>query len=320
MAAVPSPPLLGLYNANGTFPTGGPSAWASGPTTNLAAEYFDFESGSQSNVSAFITKCNANSLTPFVELEPWLFTASPATAVPLTAITGGTYDPFLTAVGTAIAGSARPVMITWGHEFNVSGQYPWAFSLSGSPYSGKGSGPGGAAPTAAQWVTAYKYVYNKINSTANGNALWVWACNADTGGSNTTSPANWWPGSAFVQMVGVDGYIGNEGAPTTWAGEFNAVFSDIRSAPVSWSGPVFISETSLSIMVANGGPSITSFVASMVAAGGSGVLQYQEAGATPYMTQAQWNEYNAAILAHFPAGGGGGGGTLSGGLLMVGIA
>lgn len=319
MATPPAPPLLGMYNANGGFPTPGPSAWNSGATTNLAAEYFDFESGSQSNVSAFITKCNANSLRPFMELEPWLFTASPATAVPLTAITGGSYDTFLTAVGTAIAGSARPVMITWGHEFNVSGQYPWAFSLTGSPYTGgKGSGPGGAAPTAAQWVAAWKYVYAKVNSTANGNALWVWAPNADTGGSNTTSPSDWYPGAAFHQMVGVDGYIGNEGAPTTWAGEFNAVFSDIRSAPVSWSGPIFISETSLSIMVASGGPSITSFVTSMHAAGGSGVFQYEEAGATPYMTKAQWTEYNTAVASLYtttppPT-------VSAGGLLMVGIA
>lgn len=319
MATVPSPPLLGLYNGGGAFPTPGPSAWNSGPTTNFAAEYFDFESGSQTNVAAFISKCNANSLMPFVELEPWLYTANPATAVPLTAITGGSYDTFLTAVGTAIAGSARPVMITWGHEFNIAGQYPWAYSLSGSPYSGnKGSGPGGAAPTAAQWLTAWKYVRSKVNSTANNNALWMWACNVEGGG---VSPAAYYPGTGFLDMAGIDGYPGEFGAPGSFTGDFGSTISVIRG--LGWTGGILVSETNLPAMVASGGDSLATFVASMYAAGCIGVLEYEEDGGSPplpKMTSTQWSQYNAAIAAHFTSTPPPVTGTSPGGLLMVGIA
>jgi hypothetical protein len=315
-ATIPAPPLLGLYYVDGSdhsiFP-GPPSSWPSGPTTNLAAEYFAMDSDDQFNTFGlpFLQKCYTNGITPYVEIEPWDYDQSP---VPLADITSGKWDTYFQQVGQAIASAGKTTILTWGHEFNVSGQYPWAYNAAESGLTG--SGPGGATLTPAQWQTGWKYAHDKVNQFANGWALWMWAPGANTGGSSTTSPVPWWPGASYVDMVGVDGYEGLGGGPTTFNGVFSSIMSDIRGT-LGWSAPVFVAETSLTNMVEQGGDSITTFVTDMFNAGMSGILEFED-GFTN-MTSAQWNEYNTAVASHdwstlgggSNPGGGGTGGTLN---------
>jgi hypothetical protein len=300
-------PILGMYNANGAFPTPGASAWNSGPTTNITGAYFGFYSGFQSDVASFISKCNSNSLVPFVELEPWFQSGSSVVAVLFSAITGGSYDTALTAIGSAIAASSTPVILTFAHEFNVSGQYPWAQNANATLGSGKGSGTGGADLTASQWIAGWTYVKNKVNSTAGGNALWMWACSAFTGGT-TISPSAYWPSSALPQMVGIDGYPDTTYGQVlgTFAGQIQPTVSIIRG--LGWTNPIYISETNLAQMVASGGETITNFVADMFNAGISGIFEFEESY-EPDMTAAQWNEYNTAVATYYGTTGTGTGGT-----------
>lgn len=301
-------PILGMYETGGNFPVPGPSAWPSGPATNMTANYFAMYSGFESDAASFISECDSNSLTPYVELEPWYQSGSTVTAILFSAITGGSYDAALEAVGTAIAGASGPVIVTVAHEMNIGGtpapQYPWAETSTGS-------GPGGGTLTAAEWIAGWQYVVTKIRSTAAGNALFMWAPGAYTGGT-TYDPSPYWPGSSYVDMVGIDGYPNTEygAALGTFSGQFGPTVSIIRG--LGWTGPVFISETNLAAMVASGGETITSFVADMYAAGISGVLEFEDAAWTlPQMTNAQWNEYNTAVAAYY--GGGGSGGSSGGG-------
>ena len=308
--AVPSPPLLGMYLTNGAFPTPGPSAWASGPTTNLTATYVGWGFDVPTYITAFINKCNSNGLIPFIELEPWT-----PTPVLFSDITGGTWDSWLASVGSAIAASGKAVILTFAHEMNVSGQYPWS-------QGDTGSGPGGGALTPAEWIQGWNYVRSKINSTANGFALFMWACSAWTGGT-TVDPSPWWPGSTNVDMVGIDGYPSTQygQALGTFAGQLQPTVTAIRN--LGWSNPIYISETNLAQMVSTGGESITNFVADMFKAGISGILEFEDASwhLSP-MTSAQWAEYNNAITTYYgtPGGGGGGGTTPSSGFAAVGQA
>lgn len=303
MATPPSPPILGMYETNGAFPTPGPSAWPSGSTTNLSATYLAFDADWATYAAPFVAKCNNNGLIPFVELEPWHYDQS---AVPFTDITGGAWDTYLEAIGTGIANSGHPVILTFAHEMNVSGQYPWA-------QGDTGSGPSGGTLTPAEWITGWKYVHDKVNSTANGLAIWMWACSAYTGGT-TVSPAPWWPGASYVDMVGIDGYPNTQygAALGTFAGQIQPTVTIIRD--LGWTDPIYISETNLAQMVASGGESISKFVADMAAAGVSGVLEFEDASWNlPQMTAAQWTEYNNAIAANFGTSSGGGSGGGSGG-------
>jgi hypothetical protein len=306
--SVPSPPILGMYETSGAFPTPGPGAWPSGPTTNLSATYQAWGQDFPTYGGAFIDECNANGLIPFVELEPWESGSSWNVTPLFSSITGGTWDTWLEGIGTYIAGTGKACILTFAHEMNVSGQYPWS-------QGDTGSGPGGGALTAAEWIAGWTYVKNKVNSTANGYALWMWACSAYTGGT-TISPAAYWPSSALPDMVGIDGYPNTEygGSLGTFTGQIEPTVSIIRG--LGWSKPIFISETNLAQMVASGGESIASFVSDMFTAGISGILEFEDASwGLPQMTSTQWTQYNNAVAEFY-----GTGAVQASALLSVGIA
>jgi hypothetical protein len=109
----------------------------------------------------------------------------------------GAKDPavsgYLHALGSAIASFGHPVILTFAHEFNVSGQYPWA--------------QGDCENTSpAQWIQAWDTVPADIDTTAGGLAHFLWAAGADTGGT-TIDPTPYWPGAAEVDMIGVEGVV-----------------------------------------------------------------------------------------------------------------
>ena len=128
------------------------------------------------------------------------------------------------------------MIFTYGHEFNVSGQYPWAAGDTGSC---------GSSPcTPAQWIAAWDAVQAQIDGNgASRYASWLWAPNADTGGS-TENFTPWWPGASHVSMVGLDGYpqSGSGWGLCNFQELFGQSFTEMKSLT---SLPVFISETDL---------------------------------------------------------------------------
>ena len=115
----------------------------------------------------FISQAEAAGATPYIEIEPWHagpdwnqtpsfqdITASADSADTDCTLDGSSYDTscatWLADIGRAVGQLARPVIFTWGHEFNVAGQYPWAAGDTGSC---------GSSPcTPAQWVAAWNAV------------------------------------------------------------------------------------------------------------------------------------------------------------------
>jgi hypothetical protein len=112
----------------------------------------------------FISQAEAAGATPFIEIEPWHagpgwnqtpsfqdIAANADSADSDCTLDGSSYDiscaTWLADIGRAVGQLARPVIFTWGHEFNVSGQYPWSAGDTGSC---------GSSPcTPAQWVAAW---------------------------------------------------------------------------------------------------------------------------------------------------------------------
>jgi hypothetical protein len=256
----------------------------------------------------FISQAEAAGATPYIEIEPWhagphwnqtpSFTdiASSADSADTDCTLNGTsYDTscatWLADVGQAVGQLAKPVIFTYGHEFNVSGQYPWAAGDTGSC---------GSSPcTPAQWIAAWDAVQAQVNGNgASQYAYWMWAPNADTGGSTVNFTA-WWPGAAHVDMVGLDGYP--QGAPGWGLCDFQELFGQSFTEMKSLTSlPVFISETDLAPLSTsqdcNGGSyeTITGFMADLFSDGGDGILQFQDDG-TAALTSAQWSELDTAL-------------------------
>jgi len=289
-AATPPAATLGIWTHaedSGTYST------VPGQHPNIANYYLAW---GQAFPKTFIEDAEAAGATPFIEIEPWH--AGPSwNQTPSMADIGhndasdcgssGTSScaAWLAAIGQDVKASAHPVIFTFAHEFNVSGQYPWSVGDA-------------ERTTPAQWIRAWDAVQADIDgSGANHYASWMWVPGADTGG--TTHPfAAWWPGARHVDMVGLDGYPGY--GNYTFQQVFGRSFTGMKALTGL---PIFIAETDLARETGSDGTqTVTQFVQAALADGASGLLIYQETG-SPVMSSQQWSELDAA-LAGAPSGAG----------------
>ena len=309
-ATVPKTPTTTLGTWTSAEDSGSYSAVA-GQHPDVANYYLAW---GQQWPAQFISQAEAAGATPYIEIEPWhagpdwnqtpsfeaIAANADSTDIDCT-LNGTSYATscatWLADISRAVGQLAKPVIFTYGHEFNVSGQYPWAAGDTGSC---------GSSPcTPAQWIAAWDAVQEAIDGNgASRYASWMWAPNADTGGS-TVNFTPWWPGASHVSMVGLDGYpqSGPGWGLCNFQELFGQSFAEMKSLT---SLPVFLAETDLAPLSTSedcgggGYQTITSFIADLFQDGGDGILQFQDG--TPALSGAQWSELDAALAkAPYPA-------------------
>lgn len=281
-AAVTVPPTtLGTWN-------GSPGSIPDNQKPDVLNDYYFWGNTDFS----FLAQANGEGATPFIELEPWrgggpddcqngLF-ASIASNSPAAV----SYENSL---ASAVKAFGHPVVITFAHEFNIGGQYPWA----------KGNGCG---VTSSQWITAWDRVFANVKAGAGGNAFFMWAPNVDPNGSDTVA-AQYWPGAANVDLTGVDGYPAFCGCGGTFGDIFGGTFSEIKALPGFSTIPqtrIFISEVDLAPLGSGGFESVSGFISDLCSDGGDGILQFQDG--TPALSSSQWTQLDSALAADCTSG------------------
>lgn len=137
-------------------------------------------------------------MIPSLTLEPWNHADPGHTNQPLyrtALIAGGAYDVFLTALATdiknwAIANTGH-IYLRFAHEQNGN-WYPWSDSANGNA-------PG-------DYVLMWQHVWNLFNGLGvTPYVTWQWCVNVDTP-HFFTPLAGLYPGNAFVNEIGMDGY------------------------------------------------------------------------------------------------------------------
>jgi hypothetical protein len=137
----------------------------------------------------------------------------------LTQIAEGKYDRYLQTYAGQVRAFGHPVILSFGHEMNGS-WYDW--------------GAGHVAPSV--FVAAWRHIVNVFRATGADNVTWMWTINSLTVADGSTSP--WWPGSAWVDWVGVDGYYVHS------TDTFERIFGSTLLAVRQFTNkPVLISET-----------------------------------------------------------------------------
>jgi hypothetical protein len=303
-ATVPKAPPAAALGIWTSAEDGGSYSAVAGQHPDIANYYLAW---GQQWPAQFISQAEAAGATPYIEIEPWhagpgwdqtpsfqdIADSADSTDTDCT-LNGTSYDTscatWLAGIGQAVGQLAKPVIFTYGHEFNVSGQYPWAAGDTGSC---------GSSPcTPAQWIAAWDAVQAAIDGNgASQYAYWMWAPNADTGGS-TGNFTPWWPGASHVSMVGIDGYpqSGSGWGLCNFQELFGQSFTEMKSLT---SLPVFISETDLAPLSTsqdcNGGgyETISDFMSDLFSDGGDGILQFQDG--TTALTSGQWAELDNAL-------------------------
>jgi len=152
----------------------------------------------------------ANGATPVIEILP--------DSITLSQVASGQGDKWLNDLRAEIDQLGRPVIIAFAPEANGR-WYSW-----------------GEDPT--DFKVAYIHVHNVI-----GNSLvtWMWQVSAHNTGDPATQDINtYWPGSAYVNWVGFDGYYYQPG--DSFALRFGFSLREVQSW---WHGPVIIGETAV---------------------------------------------------------------------------
>jgi len=163
-------------------------------------------------------------------LIAWDLGATAATR--FTTFTSHAHDAYL----AREAAAAR----AFGKTFYVR---PWA-EMNGdwSPFQPTRSGARPAGGTYAQFLAAWRYVVTYFRGHGAANVRWVFNPTTDTY-AGTTAVGSIWPGSAYVDVLGLDGYNWGTGAIFTWR-TFSQIYATqyLRLIALAPSRPVWICE------------------------------------------------------------------------------
>lgn len=156
--------------------------------------------------------------------------AAPQPGFQLARITGGAFDGYLHAWATAAA--------AWGHPLYL--RFDWEMNFPSAPYSERNNGnqPG-------DFVAMWRHVHDVFVGAGATNVKWVWCPHASTPSSQPL--AGLYPGNAYVDWVGLDGYnwgstpnVGDDGGWRTFDQIFSASLGQL--AELAPTKPVMIGE------------------------------------------------------------------------------
>jgi glycosyl hydrolase family 26 len=136
---------------------------------------------------------------------------------PVKNIGKGMWDTYLSQFALAVKAFGHPIILSFGHEMNGS------WSRWSRPFT-----------TPWQFRRAWRRIHNIFTSHGVRNVTWSW--DPSHGG---TSARPWWPGSRFVDRIGIDGYFRH-------GQTFKEIFRrQLRIIRGFTSKPVYIAETAV---------------------------------------------------------------------------
>jgi len=208
---------LGVY-VNGFPPSTAPIkqfADSVGIQPDMITFYPRFGQAFDADAACAIVKEGA---VPVLQLDP--------KNISLASIVTGKHDSYLRTFAKAVKGFGDRIVLSFGHEMNGD-WYSWGYEHT-SP---------------AVFVAAWKHIVNVFRAVGASNVTWLWTVNVInmSRAGRIPSPAPWWPGRAYVDWVGVDGYYYRP----SWL--FDSLFGPtIAAVRALTDDPILIAETGAS--------------------------------------------------------------------------
>jgi mannan endo-1,4-beta-mannosidase len=209
------PPAMASYL--GVFETGSPPAYQPieefaqtvGRQPNLAG-YSGWGEPFQASYAVLLHK---HGVIPYVQIDPTLASVA--------GIAAGYYDIYLRIYADSVRDYGHAVVIGFGHEMNAS-WYSWGY--------------GRVAP--ATFVAAWQHIVTLFRAQGADNVTWLWTLQADQRGTGPVE--DWWPGTSYVDWVGIDGYYTKPS--DTFAKLFGKTIDQVRQFTDK---PLLLSETAV---------------------------------------------------------------------------
>jgi mannan endo-1,4-beta-mannosidase len=156
-----------------------------------------------------------NGAVPLVQMDP--------DNISVSRIASGRYDGYLSAYAESVRAYKHPVVLSFGHEMNGT-WYSWGYRHT--------------PPTV--FVAAWRHIVKLFRALQANNVTWLWTVNIinNTHGKSIPRPDQWWPGSSYVNWVGIDGYY----LKPSWkfAPLFGPTIAAIRKLTLD---PILVAET-----------------------------------------------------------------------------
>jgi hypothetical protein len=152
---------------------------------------------------------------PLIQMDP--------DRINISKIASGGSDAYLSQYAEAVKAYEHPVILSFGHEMNGTWS-SWGYTRT----------------PAATFVAAWKHIVTEFRALGATNVTWLWTANIinNTKSGKIPNPRPWWPGPAYVNWVGLDGYYLKSG----W--QFAPLFGPTISAVRQFtSAPILIAET-----------------------------------------------------------------------------
>lgn len=112
--------------------------------------------------------------------------------VPYRAINNGSSDRMIASTATKLARMRRPIMLRWGWEMNTN-WFAWGGAHNGRKPAG--------------YVAAWRRLHRIFDQCGARNVAWVWSPNWNSAPNAAWNQLrHYYPGDAYVDWVGVDGY------------------------------------------------------------------------------------------------------------------
>jgi mannan endo-1,4-beta-mannosidase len=201
---------LGVYEPDSPKSYGQVNQFANvvGREPNLVGYYSGWNEPFQ---VGFAEQAARHGATVIVQMDP--------AHISLAKIAAGDYDYYLVPFADQVAVFGHRVVISFGHEMNGY-WYTWGYHQTNP----------------AVFVAAWKHIVTLFRQNGATNVTWLWQVNSLS--SKTGPPRDWWPGSQYVDWVGVSGYYFTPGETFTYI--FDPVVAEVRRLT---NDPILIAET-----------------------------------------------------------------------------
>jgi hypothetical protein len=122
-------------------------------------------------------------------------------AYTLASIANGAHDAYLRSWGQSLAAIKGPVWLRFAPEMNGD-WLPWSEGVNGN--------------ATGSFVRAWRHVHDVVTAAGATNVVWMWCPNVPYNGA--TPLPGLYPGDAYADLVGLDGYNFGTTKPTGWRG------------------------------------------------------------------------------------------------------
>ncbi|MCP3934113.1 MAG: beta-mannanase [Actinomycetia bacterium] len=210
---VPGQTFIGVTTKDGTLDEIAAFEHAAGKRTDAVMVSRDWAAATPDIETIEIITADGH--LPIIAWEPWNHAMESTfdrrrgeqSEYALSTIIDGEHDDLIDDWAIELAEWGRPVAIRFAHEMNGF-WYPWSESVNGN--------------AAGQYVAAWRHVHDRFDAAGASNVIWIWSPNPID--PNLTPIDRLYPGDAYVDWIGVVGYLGNGIDPTVYVPTFDQLF------------------------------------------------------------------------------------------------